>query len=281
MKKPHDQLFRLRSPEAKGPAVKKLQRFLINGGYLPHGSDDGEYGIITAQAVYRAKYWLGYARPDRVAGTQLMMYLNGAAKPTASMKALAAKRKARAKRKAKPAVKKGLTLQQHKVQAALSQLGQTEHPPNSNVSKFSLWYGMVGAWCAMFQTWISVTLKVELKTWVRGRYYAYVPYIVVDAIAGRRGLMVAPGPADGVRVCFDWQGDKIADHIGMAAEESTLNLLVPKVLEKAKKDYGPLGPGDFWCVEGNTGIGNDSNGGEVMLRKRNRANVRLFVKVAA
>jgi hypothetical protein len=193
------------------------------------------------------------------------------------MKALAAKRKAAANKKTKKAAP--LSIQQKKVQHALSQLGQTEHPSGSNNSKFNKWYGMIGAWCAMFQTWISVTLKIELKTWAKGRYYAYVPFIVADAIAGRRGLMVAGGPADGVRVCFDWQGDKIADHIGMAAEEATLKRLVPKALENAIRQFGNLGQGDFWCIEGNTGVGNDSNGGEVMLRKRNRANVRLFVKV--
>jgi streptogramin lyase len=30
----------------------------------------------------------------------------------------------------------------------------------------------------------------------------------------------------------------------------------------------PDADGSFWAIEGNTGVGNEANGGEVMLRKR-------------
>jgi hypothetical protein len=56
---------------------------------------------------------------------------------------------------------------------------------------------------------------------------------------------------------------------------------VPAALDAAIKQFGTLGSSDFWTVEGNTAAGNDSNGGTVMIRKRNKSLVAAFVKVAA
>ena len=66
-------------------------------------------------------------------------------------------------------------------------------------------------------------------------------------------------PVEGDIVFFDWNGDGRYDHTGIFV----------MWLEKGKT---------FHSVEGNTAIGNDSNGGGVMLRKRTNHNV-LFVKV--
>ena len=53
---------------------------------------------------------------------------------------------------------------------------------------------------------------------------------------------------------FDWNGDKRYDHTVIFVRHlSSIN--------------GK--PAQFESIEGNTSIGNDSNGGEVMLRKRN------------
>lgn len=267
-------VLQLTSPHMKGDDVARLQSKLVQRGYLK-GQVDGEYGPLTAQAVYRAKYRLGYGKPDQVAAKLLYDYLSGAKQPTAAMKA-------RAKKRAKAAPKRGGLMREQKlVQKACSQLGQTEHPAGSNRCKFSIWYGLIGAWCAMLMTWTHVALGYSRRSFVKGSRYAYVPFVVGDARAGRNGLMLAHGPADAILACFDWQHDGTADHIGMCAEEATLRRLVPKALEHAIREFGPLGAGDFWCVEGNTAVGNDSNGGMVMLRKRNRSLVQAFVKVAA
>lgn len=268
----------LTTPLMHGEDVATLQAALVGAGWLK-GQVDGIYGVHTAQAVYRTKFWLGYRKPDKVAGDAFLKFVRGEARPTLAMVARRKTRLAADRRKKHRG--RGLTHGQRIVQRALSQLGQTESPPGSNRSKFSLWYGLIGPWCAMFVTWAYVMVGQGKRTFQRGSRYAYVPYVRHDAVAGRNGLMVAGGPADGVLACFDWQPDGTADHIGICAEEATLERLVPKHLKAAKVRFGPLGPGDFWSCEGNTGIGNDSNGGMVMLRKRRRSQAQTFVKVAA
>ena len=264
-----------------GNDVEDMQRWLTRKAYL-HDKIDGQYGPKTAQAAYRAKYWLGYRKPDHAAGPLLLAYLRGKKPPAAMRIRAAARRRKDVKKHIKATTKGVFSHAELIIKQALTQLGQTEHPPNSNRSKFSVWYGIIGAWCAMFVTWVFVTLGYSKRTFQRARHYAYVPYIVADAIRGVNGLMLASQPEDAILACYDWlPKDGVADHVGICAEEATLKRLAYRVWEQAVRDYGPLGKGDFWAIEGNTGIGNDSNGGMTMIRKRNRANVQHFVKVAA
>jgi Putative peptidoglycan binding domain len=277
----------LTTPHMKGNDVWSLQTALRRRGFL-HGSVDGNFGPESAQAVYRAKLRLGYPFPDHTGGELLLKYLQGHKQPGPMMKLLANKRAAQARRQVKkinrhPGQGQGKTKLTHAqliVQHALTQLGETEHPKNSNKSKFSRWYGIIGAWCAMFVTWTHVTGGFSLKTFIKGHRAAYVPFIVGWAREGRYGFMLAHGPADAILACYDWQHDGVADHIGICAEETTLRRLSPAALDHAINLFGHLGAGDFWCIEGNTGIGNDSNGGITMLRKRQRSLVQAFVRVA-
>lgn len=270
----------LTSPVMEGPDVTELQTVLASHGYL-QAKIDGKYGPHTAQAAYRATYRLGYPLPSQTIRRSGLLgeYLLGK-KRSLPMRARASAR-ARKSPFGKPVVKDGLTHGQLIVQRALSQVGQTEDPPNSNRSKFSLWYGIVGAWCAMFVTWTFSSLGFSKKTFMQRVRYSYVPYVVHDAHAGANGLMLAGGPADGVLVTFDWDHDGTADHIGICAEQATLRRLNLQLLQKALAEQGALGAGDFWTVEGNTAYGNDSNGGEVMIRRRNRSEVAAFARVAA
>lgn len=269
------------SPHMHGQDVRDLQSRLAKQEYYK-GAIEGEYGPLTAQAVHRAKYRLGYPSPDQVAGDRLFNILGGSVKPGLLMRTLAKKRALKDQKKVKKVNKLGaLTHGQLIVQKALSQLGETEHPPDSNRSKYSLWYGIIGAWCAMFVTWVHCSLNFSARTFKRGIRYAYVPYIYHDAVAGINGLMLAHGPGDGIVLCYDWQHDHTADHTGIAAEEETLRRLAPLSLKAAIAQFGPLGAMDFWAIEGNTAVGNDSNGGTVELRKRDRTLVQGFVKVAA
>lgn len=163
-----------------------------------------------------------------------------------------------------------LTKYERLVQVALSQLGTKESPPGSNDQKYGVWYPMNGQpWCAIFQSWCAQGL-VEFK-------FSYVPAVVTAARSRQLGLKVLSDPTTGCFACYDWNGDGTADHIGVVADEALLVRLVPDALKAAKEAFGPLGSGDFWSVEGNTGVGNDSNGGEVMLRKRPRSLVQAFV----
>ena len=132
---------------------------------------------------------------------------------------------------------------------AVGELGTKESPPNSNVVKYSKWYGITGPWCAMFVSWVAWKSDIEF-------HYAYVPYVVADARAKRNGLRVTSDPQPGDIVCYDWDGG-VADHIG--------------IFEKWHAD------GTFSAIEGNTSLSNNSNGGEVMRRKRYRNQVEAFV----
>jgi hypothetical protein len=85
--------------------------------------------------------------------------------------------------------------------------------------------------------------------------------VVNDARAGRNNLQVVTydKALPGDLVLFNWDGDWDADHIGL--------------LEKK------IGWNGFTTIEGNTAVGNDSNGGEVMRRTRRLSQVQVFVRV--
>ena len=57
----------LTTPHTTGDDVKYAQNLLKRAGYYKAASG-GEFGPLTAQACYRAKYWLGYAKPDQTFG---------------------------------------------------------------------------------------------------------------------------------------------------------------------------------------------------------------------
>ena len=64
-------LLHLASPLMTGADVKALQKLLNEDGYGKGLDADGEYGPMTAQAVYRAQFWLGFPRPDQLAGRRI------------------------------------------------------------------------------------------------------------------------------------------------------------------------------------------------------------------
>lgn len=215
------------------------------------GTIDGVYGEATARATKRAKYWLGYALKDMTDkyGVLLDSYLDG-------RKELNPAKKARRAARLKAA--QNTPLREKALNQIKTQLGVTENPKGTNKNKFGNWYGMDRVpWCAECVTWCYVT--VGSKAFLRGRRYAYVPYIVHDARAGVNWLSVTDHPKPGDLVCFDWDNDGVADHVGMVLSMGT--------------------GGAFKTIEGNTGIGNDSNGGEVMQRDRNKRDVQAFVHV--
>ena len=142
---------------------------------------------------------------------------------------------------------------------AISQLGVKESPPNSNQTKYTQWYGMVGPWCAMFCTWAFET-SGDSPAFVQGQRWAYVPYIVSDARNNRNGLSVTNSPIAGDLVCYDWYGDGTYDHVGIFEKWTTGR--------------------QFTAIEGNTSTSSDSDGGEVMRRTRDAATTSIvFARV--
>ena len=136
------------------------------------------------------------------------------------------------------------------VVVARSQIGVKESPAGSNRVKYSQWYGMIGPWCAMFVSWVYAQVGLAFR-------YAYVPYIVRDARAGRNGLRVVSDPKPGDLACY--QFGREPDHVGIFVRWT--------------------GPGEFEAIEGNTSLTSNDNGGSVMSRRRTRSQVVAFVRV--
>jgi hypothetical protein len=243
--------YTITSPYTHNDTIRKIQNWLKSKGYL-QGPVDGVFGPDTARAVYRAKYWFGYdlKNLDQIAGDYFQALITGGKQPTQTMRARIDARSKQARNQ---------PVREKMIAEAAKWIGTKESPPNTNHVKFTAWYGMVGPWCAMFVTWCGVT--VNSKAFVRGQRYAYVPYVVNDGRAGRNGLAVTYKPLKGDLVCFDWNGDKIADHIGFF-------------------DHWITQGKEFATIEGNTAVGNDSNGGEVMRRNRTMGTVQAFIHVS-
>ena len=140
-------------------------------------------------------------------------------------------------------------------------LGYTESPPGTNANVFGAWYGMqYEPWCAMFVSY-CYEIAGPSPSFVAGSRYAYCPYILDDAYAGRNGLAVTLEPIAGDLALFDWHDDATPDHIG--------------IFERW------VGTHTFESIEGNTSTSNDSNGGQVMRRKRDAIHDGVtFVTVA-
>lgn len=133
------------------------------------------------------------------------------------------------------------------VKKARSQIGVKEHPKNSNRTKYGKAFGMNGqAWCGIFVWWCFHQLKAD-NLFCGGHRIAYVPSIADYYIAQKRIVKKTKGKK-GDLVFFDFNHNGTSDHIG--------------IIEKN------LGGGYYKTIEGNTGIGNDANGGQVMHRKR-------------
>jgi hypothetical protein len=234
-----------------GTDVKEAQRLLAHNvfkqDYQP-GPADGEFGEQTMRAAKRAHFWVGDLEAQPVFGSRLHDILSGKQKLTTA----AAKRRALRLKEAEQ-----IPLRIKALNLLVTKLGVKEVPAGSNRCWASEWYGMVGPWCAMSVSWAYWT--AGSKCFGAGTSYAYVPFIVGAARAGRGGLSITHDPKPGDIVCYDWTGDGIADHVGLFERRQGVSLV---------------------CIEGNTAVGNDSNGGEVMRRERNPVHVQAFVHVA-
>jgi peptidoglycan hydrolase-like protein with peptidoglycan-binding domain len=237
----------LTTPLTRGPAVDRAQRILSVRGYFV-GKVDGVFGEITGRACTDAKYALGYAtkniKPSY--GNDLEAFLTGK-KPTPAMRIRASQRK------------KKTSIGEAALKVAREYVGVKENPAGSNRVVFSEWYGITGPWCAMFVTYCMV--KAGSKTFERARRYAYCPYILSDAKQNRGMSVVSADDAEsGDVVLYSWKQNGVADHVGL--------VVTP-----------PRGGVSFVAIEGNTAIGADSDGGEVMVRQRQVRDVIAFVRV--
>jgi peptidoglycan hydrolase-like protein with peptidoglycan-binding domain len=198
----------LTTPHMDGDDVGYAQELLKKKGYY-NGPVNGEFDALTAQAAYRAQFWLGYATPKQAFGTNLEKFLLGQAEPSADAKKRIAERKKQAA--AVPLREKALAEMRKFV-------GLAEQPSGSNnVPEINGWWGGGNvAWCA--RTVSKAYVLAGSTAFARGRNYQYVPTMVGDARAGRNGLTVTVAPKPGDLVCFDWDGSNFAtgdNHVGM------------------------------------------------------------------
>ena len=134
-------------------------------------------------------------------------------------------------------------------------IGVKEHPAGSNRGPYIDGWNMraagtVGfAWCASFVCAMSEDCGFKIPEPRR----AAVEYL--EQWAKKVGKIVAR-PLRGDLVCYDWDRNDWMDHVG----------IVDRVL--ALKWRGGRFVGYVRTVEGNTSYGNNSNGGEVMIRYR-------------
>jgi len=257
----------LTTPVVTGEHVREAQHALKDnrfGQNFHPGKTDGHYGDHTAAAARRAKYELGFrksswkGRKRFVYNQKLHRVLLGERKLSALERRRRARRIMRAEKYAVGAAALAI---------ARTQVGTKEQPAESNLTKYGKWYGVQGQpWCAIFVSWCFGHVRQPFWQTTRVTFkYAFVPFVVGDARAGRNGLQVVSrtGVRVGDVVCFDWEGDGQADHIGFF--DGWINQT----------------SGSFRTVEGNTAFGNDSNGGEVMRRERTISQVQVFVRVSA
>ena len=149
---------------------------------------------------------------------------------------------------------------------AASQIGYTRWDDPEEGSLYGRWYakkhgtyyGTSGVpFCAMFASWCLT--DDDGASVIPGGDFAYVPYGINDARAA--GQLVAPSnAAPGDLICFDWDGDGVADHVGLV-----------------EANYGSW----VQTIEGNTSsgaAGSQSNGGGVWRRTRDWDSVCAVIR---
>jgi len=133
------------------------------------------------------------------------------------------------------------------IKIARGELGTRESPAGSNKVKYGETYGMNGQpWCAMFVWCVFKFAGIDMRKWLTPGF-ASTREMRRAAVA--KGVTVPVRSArPGDIVIFNFPGGQAyADHVGILVE-----------------NQGSL----FVTIEGNTGMSNQSNGGEVMQRGR-------------
>ena len=146
---------------------------------------------------------------------------------------------------------------------AASQIGIKEQPANSNKVKYNTEYygsevsGSAYPWCCVFVWWVFKECGAS-DLFYGGKKTAYCP--TVEAYYKKIGRWYQTGKV-GDLVLFDFSKNRKnnrAGHIG--------------IVEKVNSD------GSYTTIEGNTGSGNDANGGAVMRRTRYKSTIRGFAR---
>lgn len=140
------------------------------------------------------------------------------------------------------------------VEIAEKEIGTTEYPANTNKTKYGAWFGLNGlAWCAIFVSWCYDKAGFPLGNIGFTKGFAGCQTAVAFFTKTKR---LTNYPVAGDIVFFDWDGNTRFDHAGI-------------YVRHIDDDF-------FETIEGNTSIRNQSNGGQVMRRKRRYGRGVLF-----
>jgi hypothetical protein len=269
---PPDASSRGKKPSEDGADVEAIKRAVSRSGHWPwatfdeaysngfsHGrsgnvSENGLAGLQRQNGI-DASGWMGEGTYNLIRSALIPAGLPNAGEPLLDATALKLLEQYRDE-----LAHGATTLRAAALAKARSQLGYRESPNGTNGNMFGSWYGMnFEPWCAMFVTWAFENAGGS-PSFARGSRYAYCPYIVQDARAGRNGLTTTSKPIPGDLVLYDWHRDGEHDHIGLFESGSASS---------------------FDAIEGNTSTSNDSNGGQVMRRARRSSDAAItFVRVA-
>lgn len=128
---------------------------------------------------------------------------------------------------------------------ARSQLGVHEIPYGTNRTPYSVWYGMIGPWCAMFVSWVLYMAGSPIPI-TTSKGFAYCPYGV--NYFKKKGAWAGPStrPQPGWLVFFDFIGRP--SHVGLVE--------------------GIASDGRIITLEGNTNGAGSRTGGNVMRHYR-------------
>jgi hypothetical protein len=241
-------LLHLTSPELHGPDVQHVQLRLRYHGHSP-GPITGRYNPATVAAV-RAFQRAAKLQVDGIVGRKTLEELNETKRQEHHENVLPGRQPA------------GIDA----LEWMRAHLGMKESPPGSNRCPVTAEFGLIGPWCMMTVSLafkhgagliLGDTTPAPWGYWP-DRGFAYVP--AFEAWAKTRGYWRGKcTPAAGYVPCYDWDGDGVPDHVG--------------IVERY------LGGGQFNSYEGNTAIGNDSDGGELMLRRRYMSEVAGFAHI--
>lgn len=152
------------------------------------------------------------------------------------------------------------------LRVARGEIGYTRWDDPQEGTKYGRWYaeghgsyyGTSGVpYCAMFVSWVYDQCPGDS---IPGGYKAYVPYFVSAAnSAGALRTFSQAQPGD--LICFDWDDDGVADHVGIVEGVPAGSSVV--------------------TIEGNTSpgtSGSQANGGGVWRRTRYQADVCAIIR---
>lgn len=138
------------------------------------------------------------------------------------------------------------------LEVARAELGTKESPPNSNKCKYNTAYygrevsGSGYPWCAVFVWWCFREAGAP-ELFYGGKKTAYCPTLLTYHKGQGQAVQTPYQPGD--IIFFNFSGKKNAAHVG--------------ICESWDGQY-------ITTIDGNTGTGNEANGGAVMRRKRHK-----------